>query len=408
MWTTAKLQDVCNIFSGNSINAKEKEARYTHNSQGTPYVATKDVGFDGVIDYSNGVSIPLDFLDSFKTAPVGATLVCAEGGSAGRKIAITDREICFVNKLFSLCPNQDLHQKYLLYYTMGESFQKQFKDGLSGLIGGVSLSKIKAFDISFPSLYEQQRIVAILDQAFADIEKARANAEKNLKNARELFDSYLNQVFSQRGEGWDSKPLLELCDPMRGITYGVIKLGEEKSDGVPCLRTSNIRWLRIETKTMKRISPELSDDYSRTILNGGEVLVNVRGTLGGVAVSSKEMRGWNVSREVAVVPVNQNLVNPFFISYFIGASSSQAWLAGVKKGAAYVGINLEDLRLLPIKIPALKEQTEIVNQIRAIHKKTRQLEEVHRQKNQVLEELKKSLLQKAFSGELTKTEDMVA
>jgi type I restriction enzyme S subunit len=64
--------------------------------------------------------------------------------------------------------------------------------------------------------------------------------------------------------------------------------------------------------------------------------------------------------------------------------------------------------LLPIKIPALKEQTEIVNQIRAIHKKTRQLEEVHRQKNQVLEELKKSLLQKAFSGELTKTEDMVA
>ena len=106
------------------------------------------------------------------------------------------------------------------------------------------------------------------------------------------------------------------------ITYGVIKLGEEVADGVPCLRTSNVRWLRIETEGMKRIAPTLSSEYSRTILKGGEVLVNVRGTLGGVAVARPEMAGWNVSREVAVVPVNSSRVNPAFLSFLIGSGTS--------------------------------------------------------------------------------------
>ena len=116
MFTRIKLQQVCTIFSGNSINSDEKESKYTNSPTGTPYVATKDVGFEGMIDYFNGVNIPYDSLNLFKIAPSEATLVCAEGGSAGRKIAITDRKICFVNKLFALCPGDDLHPRYLFYF----------------------------------------------------------------------------------------------------------------------------------------------------------------------------------------------------------------------------------------------------------------------------------------------------
>jgi type I restriction enzyme S subunit len=86
------------------------------------------------------------------------------------------------------------------------------------------------------------------------------------------------------------------------LTYGVVQLGNEVPDGVPCLRTSNVRWLRIETDEVKHIASVISANYSRTVLCGGEVLVNVRGTLGGVAVVPKEMAGWNISREVAVAP----------------------------------------------------------------------------------------------------------
>jgi type I restriction enzyme S subunit len=250
------------------------------------------------------------------------------------------------------------------------------------------------------SLTEQQRIVGLLDEAFAALATAKANAEQNLHNARALFESHLNAVFTQRGEGWVERPLAELCYQSRVITYGVIKLGDEVVDGVPCLRTSNVRWLCIDTEGIKRIAPALSSEYSRTILKGGEVLVNVRGTLGGVAVSKSDMAGWNVSREVAVVPVNPAMVNPTFLSYFIGSGTSQHWLGGVKKGAAYIGINIEDLRILPVSFPKMESQLEIVEHLDLLQKETQRLARLYERKLAALEELKQSLLHQAFSGAL--------
>jgi type I restriction enzyme S subunit len=194
--------------------------------------------------------------------------------------------------------------------------------------------------------------------------------------------------------------LAELCYQSRVITYGVIKLGDEVVDGVPCLRTSNVRWLCIDTEGIKRIAPALSSEYSRTILKGGEVLVNVRGTLGGVAVSKSDMAGWNVSREVAVVPVNPAMVNPTFLSYFIGSGTSQHWLGGVKKGAAYIGINIEDLRILPVSFPKMESQLEIVEHLDLLQKETQRLARLYERKLAALEELKQSLLHQAFSGAL--------
>jgi type I restriction enzyme S subunit len=402
MWTTAKLQDVCNIFSGNSINAKEKEARYTHNSQGTPYVATKDVGFDGVIDYSNGVSIPLDFLDSFKTAPVGATLVCAEGGSAGRKIAITDREICFVNKLFSLCPNQDLHQKYLLYYTMGESFQKQFKDGLSGLIGGVSLSKIKAFDISFPSLYEQQRIVAILDQAFADIEKARANAEKNLKNARELFDSYLNQVFSQRGEGWVEDSVGNMAEHNLGK---MLDKQKNKGDLRPYLRNLSVRWFDFNLDDILKMRFE-DREVDRYSVRKGDLMICEGGYPGRAAIwdNSETMFYQKAIHRVRF----KNTVYNKWLLYYLYLSDSNETLRTHFTGAGIQHFTGKALGALRLAFPPERDAYVILADIEKLHDLVRELEQPYERKLASLDELKKSLLQKAFSGELTKTEDMVA
>jgi type I restriction enzyme S subunit len=151
---------------------------------------------------------------------------------------------------------------------------------------------------------------------------------------------------------------------------------------------------------MKRIAPSLSMEYSRTILKGGEVLVNVRGTLGGVAVAGPEMAGWNVSREVAVVPVNASRVNPAFLSYLIGSGTSQYWLGGVKKGAAYVGINIEDLRLLPVKVPKMEKQLDVVEHLDSLRKETQRLARIYERKLAALEALKKSLLHQAFTGEL--------
>jgi type I restriction enzyme S subunit len=303
--------------------------------------------------------------------------------------------------LFDFLPDLDVRFLYHLLHYRSDYFPSV---AVGATVKSLRRRHFEDLPVPVPPLPTQQRIVGILDEAFAGIATAKANAEKNLQNAPALFESHLQSVFTQRGKGWKQKPLAELCESSRVITYGVIKLGDEVPTGVPCLRTSNVRWLRIDTEGMKRIAPRLSLEYSRTILKGGEVLVNVRGTLGGVAVASREMAGWNVSREVAVVPIDSKRINPEFLGYLIGSGTTQQWLGGVKKGAAYVGINIEDLRLLPVSIPSMAEQREIVSHLESLHKETQHLASIYEWKLAALEALKKSLLYKAFNGELTEQE----
>lgn len=290
--------------------------------------------------------------------------------------------------------------RYLYYYLI------YFKDYFPRVAVGATVKSLRRrhfenLPVVVAPPVEQQRIIAILDEAFAGLATATANAEKNLKNARELFGSYLNSVFEGKNEDWQTRPLERLCDNDRVITYGVIKLGKEIPNGVPCLRTSNVRWLRIETDGIKRISPALSREFRRTILRGGEVLVNVRGTLGGVAVAAQDMKGWNVSREVAVVPVDVNLIEPAYLAYFIATRGSQNWLTDVQKGLAYVGINIADLRTLPISFPGKEMQIQLIEQFKKLSGESRRLEGMYAGKVSQINELRQAILQAAFSGELT-------
>lgn len=398
-WAIRKISEVGRVFNGNSINEKVKKGNYTYIDKGVPFLATKDIGFDTTIDYNNGVRIPFNEKGVFKIAPKNTPLICAEGGSAGRKIGFTNQEVCFGNKLFAFVPDKGILGKFVFYYYFTPAFQENFLTGMAGIIGGVSLNKFKDIEIPIPPLSEQERIVSILDKAFAAIDRAKRNTEKNLQNVRELFESYLQGVFEKNNASWKNTLLSDLCVPSKVITYGVIKLGEEIENGVPCLRTSNVRWLNIDLTGIKRILPTLSNEYSRTILEGGEVLVNVRGTLGGVAVVPKTMKGWNVSREVAVIPIDSKKANPSYIASFIGSNDVQKWLSGVKKGAAYVGINIEDLRLLPVSLPNLQEQEKIIQKLEHLSTEVKRLEANYQAKVKDLEDLRKSILYSAFNGE---------
>jgi type I restriction enzyme S subunit len=335
----------------------------------------------------------------------GDVLINITGASIARCCVVPSCHLpARVNQHVSIIrPKSDIVDSRFLssLLTSKEHKDKLLGQGESGSTRqALTKAQLQGYIVAIPPLPEQKRIVAILDEAFAGISQAIANTERNLKNARELFESYLNDVFTRKGEGWVEKPLFELC--CSGITYGVIKLGEEVPDGTPCLRTSNVRWLFIDTEVVKKIDPMLSENYRRTILQGGEVLVNVRGTLGGVAVVPPEMKGWNVSREIAVVPVDPTIIDPRFLSLYIGTKGSQDWLTGVQKGVAYTGINLGDLRELPIAFPTQKHQSLIISKIDRVRVEIVRLDTIYHQKLKALSELKQSILQKAFTGDLTK------
>lgn len=169
-WKWIRINDVSSIYTGNSINAKEKELKYSNVKQGYNYIATKDVDFNNCILYENGVKIP--FETNFKIAKKGATLMCIEGGSAGRKVGFLKEDVCFGNKLCSFNPMK-IYDRYIFYVVQAPLFINNFKINMTGIIGGVSINKLKMILIPLPPLAEQKRIVEKLDKLLADIEELK-------------------------------------------------------------------------------------------------------------------------------------------------------------------------------------------------------------------------------------------
>ena len=202
-WCWCRLGDVCDLYTGNSINATEKSKQYTGLDSGRCYIGTKDIDFNHNIDYENGIKIPSE-IDSFREAPEGAVLLCIEGGSAGRKIGITNRAICFGNKLccfISIC----FKNKYLYYYLQSPVLIDFFKHGMTGIIGGVSVNSLKQLPIVIPPLNEQQRIVTKLDKLIALCEELKATKDLPI-----TFDS-LPKPFEFKPESHADEPEYRLA-----------------------------------------------------------------------------------------------------------------------------------------------------------------------------------------------------
>lgn len=192
-WEWVRLGGVGNIFNGNSINEKEKKSKYENLQEGLNYIATKDIDLNSnKINYDNGVKIPFSDLIKFKIVKQNSILICAEGGSAGKKIAITNHEICFGNKLFALenYYSKNNH-KYLFYVYKSPYFFSNFKENETGIIGGVSINKFKQIAIPLPPLEEQQRIVEKVDSLMKVCDLLEAKMKKSENISKKLLESLL-------------------------------------------------------------------------------------------------------------------------------------------------------------------------------------------------------------------------
>lgn len=392
-----KLNELADIFSGNSIPKKKKEELFCGLDEGTPYVATKDVGLDNSIHYENGILIPEAHKDSFRLAPANSVLICAEGGSAGKKVAHNDKDIHFVNKLFCVHPNEQMISKYIFYYFLSADFKSDFKNQITGLIGGVSLRKFKNLCIPYTSLEEQKRIVALLDTVIADLEQARTKTEQNLKNVRELFDSYLQYVFSQKGEGWAVKKVSDIADTCLGK---MLDKKKNKGNFEPYLRNLNVQWFSINTDNLLDMRFEDSE-YERYAVKKGDLVICEGGYPGRGAIWEQDE---DIFFQKALHRIrSHDVIYNQWILYYLYLSDRNGSLKSNFTGAGIQHFTGKALKQLSLPVPDKVKAEKYIYKIDEIFKKVKHLEDIYQQKLNSIDELKKSILQKAFNGELTTT-----
>ena len=294
---------------------------------------------------------------------------------------------------------EQLLSKYLYYYLQSPVAQQLIRDNTRGTIGITSIKPeaVLGFPISCPSLAEQQRIVRLLDEAFEGIAIAKANAEKNLQNAHELFESHLNSVFTNNVDEWNSNPLGELTDPNTPITYGVVKPGDEGE--ITFIRGGDLVGGKVRLDQLRTISRAVSNQYSRTLLRGGELLICLVGQPGQVAVAPKELAGANIARQVGLIRLKEG-IDADFAKYFLQSAPGVQALGARESGSVQQVINLSELKLVSLVHPDLAQQRKVVARLTTIESEVNSLANLYAQKRLQWEALKQSLLHQAFSGRL--------
>ncbi len=287
-----------------------------------------------------------------------------------------------------------------LYYILGSPFVfKQFDSLAAGsTVRNLNIDLVSGVKIPLLPINEQKRIVVILDQAFADIEKARANAEQNLKNARELFESYLQQVFSQRGDGWVEKRLGEAVVVERGSSPRPIKnFQTDREDGVNWIKIGDAKeGEKYINSTKEKITPEGAErsrfvDVGDFILSnsmsfGRPYIMNIPGYI---------HDGWFVLR------LPEDIDSSYFY-YLLASPYLKGQFQALAAGAIVKNISGDLVKKAVLPLPSLKEQKLISLKLDALSVEIDRLENIYTQKIEAIDELKKSILQKAFTGELSK------
>lgn len=396
-WVCAQLGAIANVEMGQSPDS----STYNDSKQGLPF-------FQGKAEFGKRSPIARKWCTSPRKVAEPGDILLSIRAPVG-PLNVADVQCAIGRGLAAIAPLSGVNGSYLVHAL--RHLEPQLASKATGTtFAAVGGEVVRGLDVPLAPTLEQKRIADKLDTVLSRVDAVNARLARVAPILKRFRQSVLAAATSGRlTEDWrlaqglkqgTETTLRAICMPDRVITYGVVKLGDETPGGTPCLRTSNVRWLRFELDGMKLIDPNLSAEYGRTVLRGGEVLVNVRGTLGGVAVAAGDMAGWNVSREVAVVPVDQALACPIYISLWIASDECQRWLTGVTKGVAYTGINIEDLRALPLKLPLREEQAEIVRRVEALFAFATRLEARLQAAQTTTERLTPSLLAKAFRGEL--------
>lgn len=313
-------------------------------------------------------------------------------------------DYCFASYLVRLnLDRKKVLPEFANYFMNSDRFQKSVKEKASKSINQANINAtILANElIRFPdSLLEQRRIVGILDEAFGGIATGKANAEKNLQNARALFESHLQSVFTERGEGWKDKRLQEVAESISTGPFGtMLHRSDYVPNGIPLVNPMNIVESRIVPSSKMMVNEKTRERLRVYVLKAGDVVIGRRGELGRCALVTKREEGWLCGTGSFILRLSDCMDGRFFVALF-GSKQFRARLEGSAVGTTMSSLNHSILNELPIPVPPIAMQMKIMAVADELKSETQRLESLYHRKLAALEALKKSLLHQAFSSEL--------
>ena len=368
-WETKKLGEVIQLEYGKPLDPAERNPNGRYPAYG-----------------ANGVKARTD-----KFYRDNASIVVGRKGSAG-EITLTEEKFWPLDVTYFVEFDRQRHDLRFIYYLL---LTLDLPSLAKGVKPGINRNEVYALPVHVLPLPEQQRIVAILDQAFDGIATAKTNAEMNLQNARALFESHLQSVFTQRGEGWMDRTLDQVCIVERGSSPRPIKeYFTTEPDGVNWIKIGDTEeGGKYVYSTGQKITPE-GAKQSRFVKEGDFILTNSMsyGRPYIMKTSGYIHDGWFVLR------LNMAIDTDYFY-YLLSSPVVQLQFASLASGSVVKNISGDLVKKAVLPIPPLEHQHIIVEKLLAMSEETQRLESLYQRKLAALDALKQSLLHQAFSGQ---------
>lgn len=387
-WHKKKLGEVCELVNGRAYRKPEllSEGKYKVLRVGNFF--TNEHWY-----YSDLELEDKKFCDN-------GDLLYAWSASFGPRVW-TGEKVIFHYHIWKVMPDfSQIDQQFLFYFLEWDKELLKLEKGAGTTMIHVSKGSMEERDILVPPLTEQQRIVAILDEAFETISAARTNAEQNSQNARALFESYLQSVFSQRGDGWIDTTIAAATG---GVFTGPFGSLLHKSDyiehGIPLVNPAHITSVGIEPDLRKTVSEETAQRLSHYIMRAGDIVIGRRGEMGRCAIVTEIEDGWLCGTGSFVIKPSERCDARYLVR-LLRSESCKTQLENIAGGAVMPNLSNTGLSNFPIILPPIDMQRSVLRKIDLMAEKTQHLEALYQRKIAALDELKQSLLQQAFSGQL--------
>ncbi|MFA9190570.1 restriction endonuclease subunit S [Flavobacterium sp. FZUC8N2.13] len=411
-WEIKKLGDVCELITKGTTPTS---LGFHFTDEGVNFIKVESLTESGQIIPKKVAYISEDCHESLKRSQLKVNdILFSIAGALGR-IGIVNKEIVPANTNQALAIIRLANDSGILVSFLAKYFtSNKIVEEIENLKGGaaqqnLSLGQLNNLSISIPPLPEQQNIVAILDEAFTAINKAKANAQQNLKNAKELFESYFQNIFEKKGQDWIDTCLKSEIELITGFAFKS-KNYTELDDDIVLLRGDNIMQGNFRWDDVKRWKKSEYDDFKKYQLKEHDIVLAmdrpwVKAGLKCARLSKFDLPALLLQRTACLR--NKSKIDNTFLYYLVKSKGFMNHLLEVQTGIGVPHISGQQILSFCFFKPPLLQQQTIVQKLDALNKETKKLEAIYQQKINDLEELKKSILQKAFAGELKTTKELV-